>query len=83
MDSSPFGAKVGQVVREIGFDLPELRKTEPDIGQQPNLLQIAKQLEPRVLAGPDHMDVWRKVIVGVDHHAPALEYRQNGWHEGY
>ena len=80
MDSSPFAAKVGKVVQEIGLDQFQLPQSEPDVAQQPYLPQVAEQFKPRVLLGSDHMDMRRKVIVGIDHHAPALEVGKDRGH---
>ena len=52
----------------------------PDVAQQPYLPKVAEQFKPRVLSGSDHVHMRRMVIVRIDHHAPALEDRENGWH---
>lgn len=80
MKSSPFTAKVSQVGHKVGLDLPELPENEPNVAQQPNLTQIAGQLEPGMFLGADDMDMGRTVIVWEDHHSPAFEGREDGWH---
>jgi hypothetical protein len=80
MKSLPFAAKVGEVAQQVSSDLPQLPQSEPDVAQQSYLPEIAKQFKPRMRLGSDHMDVGRTVIVGVDHHTPALEDGKNGGH---
>jgi hypothetical protein len=80
MKSLPFTAKVGKVVQKVGSDLPQLSQAEADVAEQLYLPKIAKQFKPRVRLGSDHVDMGRTVMVGVDHHAPALEDGKNGGH---
>src|ERR1017187_2662757 len=77
MDSSPFAAKAGKVVQEVCLDPFQLPQPEPDVAQQPYLPKVAEQFKPRVLSGSDHVHMRRMVIVRIDHHAPALENREN------
>ena len=77
MDSSPFTAKVGKVTQKTGLDQPQLALSEPDGAQQPHLTQVTEQFKARVLLRPDDMNVRRKVIVGKDHYAQALENGEN------
>lgn len=61
------------MIEQVRFDLSELPQPIPEGTEQANLPQDAEQLEPSVLLNADHMDMGWAMIVGIDHHAPALE----------
>jgi hypothetical protein len=80
MDSSPFAAKVGKVLQKVALDLLQLRKSETDVAQQPDAIQVAKQFKPRMRSDANRMDRRRAVVVWIDHNARALEDGMNGRH---
>jgi hypothetical protein len=68
---------MGKVPEQMAFDLLLLPQREPDVAQQAHFVEVAQKFKPRVLLGPDDVDMRRKVIVGIDRHAPTLEGGEN------
>ena len=66
---------------QVRFDLSELPQPVPDVAQQADLPQDAEQLEPCMLLNTDHMHMGWAMIIGIDHHAPALEEGENSGHD--
>jgi hypothetical protein len=63
MDSSPFAAKVGKVLQKVALDLLQLRKSETDVAQHPDAIQVAEQFKPRMRFDANRMDMRRAVVV--------------------
>jgi hypothetical protein len=71
---------VRQLDFKVDLDGLEVLALKPDVAEQPDSPQIAQKFKARVLLGPDHMNMRRAMIVREDHHSPAIEVRENGWH---
>jgi hypothetical protein len=62
-----------QIIRQESGYLPEIRCREPIILSQFRWAAGTVQVEHSLMFGADHMNMCGPMVVGIDHHAEAIE----------